>query len=61
MGASEGLGFLLVDGQQVGRPDIIISALMSFALLGFSTDWLLDRLTRPLLAWRDDLTRTEQA
>jgi sulfonate transport system permease protein len=59
MGASEGLGFLLVDGQQVGRPDIIISALISFAALGFFTDWLLNRLTRPLLVWRDDLSRTE--
>lgn len=59
MGASEGLGFLLTDGQQVGRPDIIISALLSFAALGFFTDWLLNRLTTPLLVWRDDLTRLE--
>jgi sulfonate transport system permease protein len=60
MGASEGLGFLLVDGQQVGRPDLIIAALLSFAVLGFLTDWLLAQATRPLLAWRDDLSTSER-
>jgi len=61
MGASEGLGFLLIDGQQVGRPDLIIAAIFSFALLGFLTDWLLDHATRPLLVWRDDLSSSEGA
>ena len=60
MGASEGLGFLLVDGQQVGRPDLIIAALLSFAVLGFLTDWLLDHATRSLLLWRDDLSTVER-
>lgn len=60
MGASEGLGFLLIDGQQVGRPDLILAALLSFASLGLVTDWLLGRLTRPLLAWRDDLSTSER-
>lgn len=59
MGASEGLGFLLVDGQQVGRPDLIIASLLSFAVLGFISDWLLDLATRPLLLWRDDLSTSE--
>ncbi|CAN1485238.1 TauC ABC-type nitrate/sulfonate/bicarbonate transport system, permease component [Rhabdaerophilaceae bacterium] len=59
MGASEGLGFLLVDGQQVGRPDLIVSAIISFAVLGFLTDIALDYATRPLLRWRDDLSTTE--
>lgn len=59
MGASEGLGFLLVDGQQVGRPDLIVSAIISFAVLGFLTDFLLATATKPLLAWRDDLSTSE--
>jgi sulfonate transport system permease protein len=54
MGASEGLGYLLVDGQQLGRPDQIIAALVSFALLGKLTDSILVRLTRPLAAWQDN-------
>lgn len=53
MGASEGLGYLLVDGQQLGRPDTIIAAIISFAVLGKLADELLVAITRPFLAWQD--------
>jgi sulfonate transport system permease protein len=53
MGASEGLGYLLVDGQQLGRPDQILAALVIFASLGKATDALLVGATHPLLAWQD--------
>ena len=38
MGASEGLGYLLVDGQQLGKPDQILAAIIAFALLGKLSD-----------------------
>lgn len=53
MGASEGLGFLLVDGQQMGKPAQILGAIITFAVLGKIADGLLLLLTRPLLAWQD--------
>jgi sulfonate transport system permease protein len=53
MGASEGLGYLLVDGQQLGRPDTIIAAIISFAVLGKLADGLLVAITRPFLTWQD--------
>ena len=53
MGASEGLGYLLVDGQQLGQPDKIVAAIISFAILGKLADWLLVLSTRRLLAWQD--------
>ncbi|TVR08772.1 MAG: ABC transporter permease [Salinarimonadaceae bacterium] len=53
MGASEGLGYLLIDGQQMGKPDQIIGAIVAFALLGKACDTLLLIVTRPLLAWQD--------
>jgi sulfonate transport system permease protein len=53
MGASEGLGYLLVDGQQLGKPDQILVAILVFAILGKICDRLLVLLTRPLLAWQD--------
>lgn len=53
MGASEGLGYLLVDGQQLGRPDRILAAIIAFAVLGKIADGLLVLLSRPLLAWQD--------
>jgi sulfonate transport system permease protein len=53
MGASEGLGYLLVDGQQMGKPDQILAAIIAFALLGKAADSLLLLLTRPLVRWQD--------
>ncbi|TCR64264.1 ABC transporter permease [Bosea sp. BK604] len=53
MGASEGLGYLLVDGQQLGRPDTIIAAIIAFAVLGKLADGLLLAITRPFLTWQD--------
>ncbi|MEP9366702.1 ABC transporter permease [Xanthobacter sp. VNH20] len=57
MGASEGLGYLLVDGQQLGKPAQIIAAIAVFAVLGKITDWLLVILTAPLLRWQDTVER----
>lgn len=53
MGASEGLGYLLVDGQQLGKPDQIVAAIIVFAIIGKISDGLLVTLTAPLLAWQD--------
>ncbi|NYZ16348.1 ABC transporter permease [Azospirillum sp. RWY-5-1] len=53
MGASEGLGFLLVDGQMTGNPATILAAILGFAVLGKITDGLLAAASRPLLRWQD--------
>jgi sulfonate transport system permease protein len=53
MGASEGLGYLLVDGQQMGRADTILVAMIVFALLGKAIDSVLVLITAPLLRWQD--------
>ena len=42
MGASEGLGYLLIDGQQLGKPAQILAAIVIFAILGKTTDWLIE-------------------
>ncbi|MGI8526010.1 MAG: ABC transporter permease, partial [Pseudolabrys sp.] len=34
MGASEGLGYLLIDGQQLGKPAEIVASIMAFAVMG---------------------------
>ncbi len=53
MGASEGLGYLLVDGQQMGKPDQILAAIITFAILGKICDTILVASTRPLVRWQD--------
>ena len=58
MGASEGLGFLLVDGQQLGKPAQIVAAIVAFAILGKTTDWLIAAIATPFLRWEDRFART---
>lgn len=53
MGASEGLGYLLIDGQQLGKPDQILAAILVFAVLGKITDGLLGAAATPFLTWQD--------
>jgi sulfonate transport system permease protein len=53
MGASEGLGYLLVDGQQLGKPDQILAAILAFAILGKVCDGALVLVTTLLLTWQD--------
>jgi sulfonate transport system permease protein len=57
MGASEGLGFLLTDGQQLGKPAQIVAAIVAFALLGKLTDWIIASAAAPFLRWEDAFAR----
>jgi sulfonate transport system permease protein len=57
MGASEGLGYLLVDGQQLGKPDQIVAAILVFAIIGKLSDGLLVALSAPLVAWQDSFRK----
>jgi len=59
MGAEEGLGFLLVDGQQTGRPAIIVAAITTFAVLGKLTDGLLAAVAARCLTWQDSYKPAE--
>jgi sulfonate transport system permease protein len=61
MGASEGLGYLLIDGQQLGKPAQIMAAIFIFAILGKTTDWLIETATAPLLRWQDAFGRPSGA
>ena len=53
MGASEGLGYLLIDGQQLGKPAEIVAAIVAFAVLGKATDWIVVGISAPFLRWED--------
>jgi sulfonate transport system permease protein len=51
--ASEGLGYLLTDGRETGRADLVIVAILLLALLGKLSDSLLSWMESRLLVWRD--------
>ena len=60
LGASTGLGFLLIDGQQLGKPAQIVAAIIAFAVLGKLTDTILSAIAAPFLRWQD-VARSEDA
>ncbi|NWA02465.1 ABC transporter permease [Pseudomonas gingeri] len=51
--ATRGLGYLLSDGRETSRPDIVLAAIIVLALLGKLSDGLLAGLEKRFLAWRD--------
>jgi sulfonate transport system permease protein len=53
IGASRGLGFLLTDGQNSGRADIIVLSIILLAIVGKLCDLGLQRVEHRLLRWSD--------
>jgi sulfonate transport system permease protein len=53
MGASRGLGYLLIDGQTTGRPAIMMSSVILFAICGKLSDGILATLSERWLYWQD--------
>ena len=51
--ATQGIGYLLSDGRETSRPDIVIIAIILLAILGKITDKLMKILETRLLRWRD--------
>ncbi len=51
--ATKGLGYLLSDGRETSRPDIVLAAIIVLALLGKLSDGVLAMLEKRWLAWRD--------
>jgi sulfonate transport system permease protein len=57
--ATRGLGYLLSDGRETGRPDLVFGAILLLALLGKLSDSVLKALEARVLRWRD--TANDQA
>src|SRR5262249_62160257 len=57
-GASTGLGFLLIDGQQLGKPAQIVAAIVAFAILGKARDLLMLVMSSPVLPCGERFTRS---
>ncbi|MFX8628283.1 ABC transporter permease subunit, partial [Acinetobacter baumannii] len=55
--ATQGIGYLLSDGRETSRPDIVIIAIILLALLGKVTDTLMKFIENWLLRWRDTLQK----
>lgn len=55
--ATKGLGYLLTDGRETGRADLVLSAIVLLALLGKLSDSLLRAWEARVLHWRDTFVR----
>jgi len=55
LGASKGLGYLLVLGQNTSSPELIIASIFLFALLGKGSDAVLKKFEQYSLKWQDNL------
>ena len=51
--ATRGLGYLLTDGRETGRADLVLAAIVLLAVLGKLSDGAMAMLERRLLRWRD--------
>jgi sulfonate transport system permease protein len=52
LGASRGIGYLMVDGQMTGRASIIVASVILFAIFGKASDWMMNTVGRRLLGHR---------
>lgn len=57
MGASKGIGYLLIFGQNTYSPELILSSIVLFAILGKMTDALLKTLETKSLHWQDTIVK----
>ncbi len=56
--ASRGLGYLLTDGRETGRADLVLAAIVLLALLGKLSDSLVATIEQRALHWRDSFGGT---
>lgn len=54
LAATEGIGYLLTDGRETSRPDLVLVAIVVLALMGKLSDSLLKALESRALRWRDN-------
>lgn len=55
LGASQGLGYLLVLGQNTLAPNVILASIVLFAIMGKLTDYALKKIQTRALHWQDSL------
>ena len=54
--ATKGLGYLLSDGRETSRPDIVLAAILALAVLGKLSYGVLAAVERRCVSWRDTFT-----
>ena len=50
--AERGVGYIIVDGREMSRPDLVIAGMISIGVIGKLMDVGLRRMERVLVPWR---------
>ncbi len=53
LGASSGIGYMLLEAQSLGRPAVVIASMILFGICGKATDLLLAVASARVLHWQD--------
>ncbi|WP_087488827.1 ABC transporter permease [Tatumella citrea] len=53
LAATNGIGYMLTDGRETSRPDLVLVAIITLAVMGKISDSLLKHLEQKALYWRD--------
>lgn len=51
--ASSGIGYMILDAEQLARPDIVLVGVLVIGILGSIIDWGFFRLTRQMIPWKE--------
>lgn len=52
--ASSGIGYMILDAEQMSRPDIVLVGLFAIGIVGSLIDWLFLALTNKILPWNTE-------
>jgi sulfonate transport system permease protein len=52
LAAAAGLGYLIIEAEQLSRPDIIIVGILTIGLMGLAIDVVFDYFSNRLMRWR---------
>jgi sulfonate transport system permease protein len=55
LGASSGIGYMLLEAQNLGRPAVVVASMILFGICGKATDFVLAALSARLLHWQDTM------
>jgi sulfonate transport system permease protein len=50
--ASSGIGYMILDAEQLSRPDIVIIGILTIGVMGTLIDWCFFRLARKFVPWK---------
>lgn len=53
--ASSGIGYMIIEGEQISRPDIVIVGILMIGLFGYLVDYVFTVISGWLMPWREEV------